>query len=116
MVRQSSSNKLLRPQEIKMIMDRNSLIAHYKGKYSGRFSGKRLEVFEYIAKNPNMTRQDLADTKDLNQPINSICGRVRELIDEGLVMEVKEEPRNRLVAILNEPTKIKGVTMPEIVK
>ncbi|MFT7880469.1 MAG: winged helix-turn-helix domain-containing protein [Sulfurimonas sp.] len=102
-----------------MIMDKNSLLAHYNGRYTGRFSKKRFEVYVYIAENPNMTRQDLADTKELNQPINSICGRVKELVDEGLVVEIKEEPRNRLVAVLPEdsigedkPTTIKGVQIP----
>jgi len=82
-----------------MLIDKNSLLSYYNGVYTKRFSKKRFLIYAYIASNPKITRQDLADSKELGLPINEICGRVKELIDKRLICEIKEQPRNRLIVV-----------------
>lgn len=100
-----------------MIIDRNSLIAFYLGNFSGRFSIARFSVYEYIVNNPNSTRQDLDEDHDFPYRINSICARVNELVKAGMLIEIKEYPRNRFIAVLppkeDEAVTIKGVQMPK---
>ncbi|NOR57200.1 MAG: hypothetical protein GQ474_01605 [Sulfurimonas sp.] len=76
----------------------NSLRMYYSKTYTKTFSLQRYSVLAHITHNPNLTRQDLSDDKDLGLPINSICGRVKELLDAGLIREVKDLPRNKLVS------------------
>ena len=82
-------------------MNANSLLAYYKGTYSGRFSQKRFEVLDYITKHPNLTRQMISER--MKVPINCITGRVCELLDAGLVDEIKANPRNMLVSNFQAP-------------
>jgi predicted HTH transcriptional regulator len=56
------------------------------------------EVFRAISKNQGITRQGLVQV--LDKPINCITGRVKELIDKGLIVELgKSNNQYRLYAI-----------------
>ncbi|MBD1412891.1 MarR family transcriptional regulator [Burkholderia contaminans] len=70
----------------------DSYCAH---KAEGKASIQRITVLNYLRERPGvgMTRNDLA--RVLRLPIQSICGRIGELKDEGLVVEGEtiEDPR-----------------------
>ena len=48
-------------------------------------NGKRAQVYEFIEKRPNgATRQEIS--RALGEPINSVCGRVNELLGRGYLV------------------------------
>lgn len=50
-------------------------------------NGKRAQVYEFIEKRPNgATRQEIS--RALGEPINSVCGRVNELVAQGYLAVV----------------------------
>ena len=83
-------------------MNENSLIAYYKGTFTGRFSKKRFNVLKFIQNNPNFTRQEISkqmtDLYGDGYEINAICGRVAELKDANLITEIPRHPRSLLVS------------------
>ena len=85
-----------------MANNSNSLKAYYEGEYTGRFSAKRFNLLKFITQNPYLTRQDLVEkmNKEHNggYEINVITGRVRELLEAGLILDTKEAPRGRLIS------------------
>ena len=45
-------------------------------------NGKRAQIYEFMKKRPNgATRQEIS--RALGEPINSVCGRVNELVAQG---------------------------------
>lgn len=63
---------------------------------------KRRQVMEIIAATgfTGITRQEIADLHGL--PIQSVCGRVKELIDGGFVRATEHERHGRAVLIATE--------------
>ena len=50
-------------------------------------NGKRAQIYEFIKKRPNgATRQETS--RRLKEPINSVCGRVNELLGRGYLVVV----------------------------
>nr|DAS58526.1 MAG TPA: MarR family [Caudoviricetes sp.] len=50
-------------------------------------NGKRAEIYEFMKKRPNgATRQEIS--RRLKKPINSVCGRVNELLGRGYLVVV----------------------------
>lgn len=50
-------------------------------------NGKRAEIYEFMKKRPNgATRQEIS--RALGEPINSVCGRVNELLERGYLVVV----------------------------
>ncbi len=50
-------------------------------------NGKRAQVYEFMKKRPNgATRQEIS--RALGEPINSVCGRVNELLGRGYLVVV----------------------------
>ncbi|CAB3779290.1 hypothetical protein LMG28688_00792 [Paraburkholderia caffeinitolerans] len=62
----------------------DSLIAH---KESGKAAGQRLAILNHLRADPSraMSRNEIA--RHFDMPIQSVCGRVGELKDDGLVVE-----------------------------
>ncbi|SIT50477.1 hypothetical protein BN2476_830048 [Paraburkholderia piptadeniae] len=62
----------------------DSLIAH---KESGKAAGQRLAILKHLREDPAraMSRNEIARFFDL--PIQSVCGRIGELKEQGLVIE-----------------------------
>lgn len=52
---------------------------------SGDAVTKRDQLYVFMLRHQNHTRNELAQA--MNWPISSICGRVKELIDDGAVIE-----------------------------
>lgn len=52
---------------------------------SGDAITKRDQLYVFMLRHQNHTRSELAQA--IGWPINSICGRVKELIDDGAVLE-----------------------------
>ncbi len=78
-------------------MHENSLEAYWD--VYENLSPKRMRVFEWIAGQGPLTRQRLAAISET--PINTVCGRVRELLDAGMIVEEGEEfVENRPRALL----------------
>ena len=46
-------------------------------------STKRQEIYDYLIKNPSLTRAELA--LGLATKLSGVCGRVNELLKEGLI-------------------------------
>lgn len=63
---------------------------------------KRRQVMEHIAAAgfTGITRQELADLYGI--PIQSVCGRVKELIDGGFVKQLDRERQGRSLLIATE--------------
>jgi DNA-binding Lrp family transcriptional regulator len=49
------------------------------------FGEQAIEIFKYVNKHPNITRNELHKELDIKEA--SICGRVKELIQEGVLRE-----------------------------
>ena len=50
-------------------------------------NGKRAQIYEFVEKRPNgATRQEIS--RALGEPINSVCGRVNELLGRGYLVVV----------------------------
>lgn len=50
-------------------------------------NGKRAQIYEFMKKRPNgATRQEIS--RALGEPINSVCGRVNELLERGYLVVV----------------------------
>lgn len=67
-------------------MSRQCSRDHYAQlKVSGDCATQKDRVYVFMRGHPNHTRAELAQA--MNLPLSSICGRVKELIDEGAVLE-----------------------------
>ena len=87
-----------------MTVKHNSKLAYIGINEDGTARTLRGRVYLAIKATPERTRNELSRT--LNIPINSICGRVKELLDSKAIVELDSRPdwwSGRLAA----PLKIK---------
>jgi predicted transcriptional regulator len=61
-------------------------------------------IFNFIVENPKLSRQIISERLGLT--INSVCGRIKELIDMGLIVEDGQMNGQGLLRIRNEKDKI----------
>lgn len=67
------------------MIKQNSMLAYIGIQQNGKAKSMRGKVYQAIFHNPGMTRAELANNTSIS--INSICGRVRELLDCGAITE-----------------------------
>jgi hypothetical protein len=74
-----------------------SLDAYFK--YKSLLGEVRTEIYKYIVENPFSTRKEIEIGTNIN--INSVCGRVKELLELDLI-KVGESKINSITGVLNE--------------
>ena len=68
---------------------KNTSLAAYRSKIQdGSLTTDAATVYHFIKDNPGVTRLMISDRTDY--AINSICGRVCELLDANLLIETKQ--------------------------
>lgn len=67
------------------MIQQTSLDSYVELKLEGKLGKRRAQVFTYISAHPRCTGREIS--KGLQLPINSICGRKRELIKMGYIKE-----------------------------
>lgn len=71
---------------------------------STRLSESQQLVYNTIASAKQLSRQDLSI--DTNMPINSVCGRVKELIDYGLIIVDGQKDGQELLRLRDDNDQI----------
>lgn len=69
------------------MMRETSLAALHEHAVSGALLTQKMSILEFLKINGPHTRQQIADV--LEEPVPSVCGRIRELLDSELVQETK---------------------------
>lgn len=62
-----------------------SLAAHHQHSVSGAMLSQRQFILKFLQDNGSRTRQQISDVTGI--PINAVCGRVNELLKQGLVTD-----------------------------